>query len=284
MIGRRRSPGLGAVALIALLATAAGLALASAVLTSPVAFDQRDAPILVAVALVQALAWWWSRRRERGLGRAALRLAAQHKSLTLWLAADVAALAVLWSQETARWSRTAPAWDTVAAYVAVRAALLALFVLARTRRSAGREGLPGRTVAARAARWVWIGAALAAPAWTHLIAAWAVWAAWQCAVVGGLLALLALAFWASPGAARETWVGLAGLAASPAWALGGCALVLASPVLPLAAPLALSALLPALGLATLATPAVIEAPLARETPMTREVPEALSASDTLDAP
>ena len=54
--------------------------------------------------------------------------------------------------------------------------------------------------------------------------------------------------------------------------------MLASPVLPLAAPLALSALLPALGLATLATPAVIEAPMARE------VPEALGASDALDAP
>ncbi len=273
MIGRRRSPGLGAVALIALLATAAGLALASAVLTSPVAFDRRDAPILVAVALVQALAWWWSQRRERGLGRAALRLAARHKSLALWVVADVAALAVLWSQDTARWSRTAPVWDTVAAYAAVRAALLALFVLARTRQGTGREGLPGRPVVARAARWVLIGAALAAPAWTHLVAAWAAWAAWQCAVVGGLLAILALAFRACPGAARETWVGLASLAASPALALGGCALVLASPALPLAAPIALSALLPALGLATLATPAVIEAPLARE------APGALGASD-----
>ena len=265
MTGRGASPGLGAVALIALLATAAGLALAGAVLTLPVAFDRRDAPALVLVALSQALAWWWSRRRQRGLVRSAFRLAAEHRGLALWLAADVALLAVLWGGDTVRWSRAAPAWDAVAAYVAARAALLALLALGMTLRGERRGGIPGRTAGARGARWALVAVALAAPAWTQLVGPGA---AWLSAVTGGLLALLALTACALPGAARETWVGLAGLLASPSFALAGCALVLASPVLPLTAPLALSALLPALGLATLATPVVLATPAAHTATVT----------------
>ncbi len=276
MIGRVRSPGLGAVTLIALLATAAGLALAGAVLTSPVALDRRDAPAVLVVTLSQGLAWWWSRRRQRGLVRAAWRLAVEHRSLALWLAADVALIIVLWGEDTARWSRAAPVWDTVAAYVGARAALLTLFVLGRSLRGARSAGPPGRT-AARGARWALVGVALAAPAWTPLAGPWP---AWQRAVAGGLLALLALAACASAGAARETWVGLAGLLASPAFALAGCALLLASPALPLTAPLALSALLPALGLATLASPAVLALPETLRTAAALTTAEAPAASVT----
>lgn len=251
MSRRGGSPGLGAVALIALLATAVGLALASAMLTLPVALGWRDAPVVTLVALAQGLAWWWWRRRERGLVRTALRLMAAHQALALWAVADLAALVLLWVQGTASWARIGPAWDWVAAYAAARAALLALSV---TWRVASRDTLRSRATAARGARLALLGAALSAPVWTHLAASSP---AWQDALVGGLLALLALAAYSPAGAARETWVGLAGLLASPAVAIGGSAFLLGTPALPLAAALALSTLLPALGLAALALPAAL---------------------------
>ncbi len=251
MSRRGGSPGLGAVALIALLATAVGLALASAMLTLPVALGWRDAPVVTLVALAQGLAWWWW-RRERGLVRAALRLMAAHQALALWAVADLAALVLLWVQGTVSWARIGPAWDWVAAYAAARAALLALSV---TWRVASRDTLRSRATAARGARLALLGAALSAPVWTHLAASSP---GWQNALVGGLLALLALAACSPAGAAqRETWVGLAGLLASPAVAIGGSAFLLGTPALPLAAALALSTLLPALGLAALALPAAL---------------------------
>lgn len=260
MSGRGASPGLGAVLLIAVLATAGGLALASAVLTLPEPLDRSHAAVIGFVVLSQGLAWWWSRRRQRGFFHAALRLAAQHPALALWAAADLAALALLWGQGTARWSQVAPVWNGVAAYVAARAALLALGVtigLARRAAPRGRAvegGGGGGGRGGSGVRLTVLGAALAAPALAALAGALP---AWQNAVAGGLLALLALAACASSDAARQTWVGLAALLASPALALGGSALLLGSPTLPLAAPLALSALLPALGLAALATPAAL---------------------------
>ena len=253
MSRRGGSPGLGAVALIALLATAVGLALASAMLTLPVALGWRDAPVVTLVALAQGLAWWWW-RRERGLVRAALRLMAAHQALALWAVADLAALVLLWVQGTVSWARIGPAWDWVAAYAAARAALLALSV---TWRVASRDTLRSRATAARGARLALLGAALSAPVWTHLAASSP---GWQNALVGGLLALLALAAYSPAGAARETWVGLAGLLASPAVAIGGSAFLLGAPALPLAAALALSMLLPALGLAALALPAALPRP------------------------
>ena len=245
-----------------LLATAGGLALASAVLTLPGRSTAATPPSSASSSSARALAWWWSRRRQRGFFRAALRLAAQHQALALWAAADLAALALLWGQGTARWSRVAPVWNGVAAYVAARAALLALGVtigLARRAAPRGRGSSGGRRGGGArrggsGVRLTLLGAALAAPAWRPSPARCppgrTPWSA-ACSHSSRSPPV------ASSDAARQTWVGLAALLASPALALGGSALLLGSPTLPLAAPLALTALLPALGLATLATPAAL---------------------------
>ena len=134
----RSSPGLGAVTLIAALSTVAGLALADAVLTLPVPLDRSRAAVVAFVVLCQGLVWWWSRHRRHGLAAAAARLASDHQGLTLWALADVAFVVLLWAQETARWARVAPVWDAVAAYVTVRAALLALLALGTKLGGAGR--------------------------------------------------------------------------------------------------------------------------------------------------
>ncbi len=254
MSGRSASPALGAVALIAALAAAAGLALANALLTLPVSYTRRHGPLVALVVVAQALAWWWTRRRQHALASALLLLFRRQKALAFWAGADVAGLALLWGRGTAGWSRVALVWELVAAYVAARGALLALGVTVRIAR---RTGVPGHTAGARGVRLLLLVAALAAPALAPLAKASPLW---QTAVAGGLLALLALAVCARAGETRDTWVGLAALVACPALALGGSALLLGGAVLPLAAPLALTALLLALGLATLATPAALDPP------------------------
>lgn len=248
------SPALGAVALVAALAGAVGLTLANAILSLPLSLTWRHIPVVALVVVAQGLAWWWTRRRQRAIARALVLLVRGNMGLALWAGADLVVLAGVWGRGTVDWSRVAPAWDLVAAYVAVRGALLALGV---TIRIVGPAGLVAHTAAARGVRLLTLGGALLAPALVPLAKASPLW---QSAVTGGLLALLALGLCARAGEARDTWVGLAGVVAGPALALGGSALLLGAEALPLAAPLALTALLPALGLATLATPAALAPP------------------------
>jgi hypothetical protein len=248
---RGATPRLGAVTLIAALSAAVGLALAHALLVLPVALTSRRVPVLASVVVVQALAWWWTRRRP-GAGVAALvRLAAAHRLLTLWAAVDLLALAFLWLRGSATWSAVSPAWQMVAAYGSARAALLALGIALHI---GGPSGIPGRSATARGLRLTMVGTALGAPALMPIVIASP---SWQLAVVSGAFALAALAACARQPEIRDRWVGLAGVLGSPALALGGSALWLGEAALPLAAPLALTSLLPALGLATLAMPVAL---------------------------
>lgn len=252
MSSRETFPGLAAVELIAALAGAVGLALAAALLVAPGSFGWRHVPVLAAVVGIQGLAWWWVRRPSDGRAHSALALVAANNRLTLWAAAELVALVLLWGRGTASWSRVDAAWTLVAAYATARAALLALGIAFH---GALRSGVPGRTSAARGVRLAVLGAALAAPVLAPLTGRGV--AGWQGTALAGALALVALAAWARDASNRNRWVGLAVLVASPGLALAGCTWLVGAPALPLAAPVALTTLLPALGLASLAAPLVL---------------------------
>lgn len=268
------SPGLGAVALIAALAAVFGLVVAHSLLTLPVELTARGALVLGWVIAGQALAWYWLRGRERPIVAAAWRLVAAHPGLALWTAADGVGLVVVWLQRTAGWSRIAPVWETVAIYGGVRAALLALLIVGLLLRRSESTPASGSTASAahpglgtsaartrrrrrHPQRALLLAAALAAPALLPLVG---LRPDWQNAVAAGLLALIGLAVAAPAGPALDGWFGLALLLVWPAAALASTTLALGETGLPLTSPIALSCLLPALGLATLAAPALFTGP------------------------
>ncbi len=249
----RAAPGAGATVAIAALSTLVGLALSSAVLTTPVQLDGNRRAVIAVVVACQALLWWWLRRRAHGVLAALVRLARERPALALWSGVELVGLGLLWFGWTPGGSRAMPVWSWVGGYFSARAALTALGIAGQV---AGRSGAGSGSSRTRAVRLVLLGAALAAPAALPLSGARPTWLN---AVAGGWLTLGALAAAARDGAARDTWLGLAAVLASPALALGGSALLVGAPTLPLAAPIALTALAPALGLAGLACPAVLGA-------------------------
>ncbi len=246
----RAAPGLGATVAIAALSAIAGLALASAVLATPARLDGNRWAVIAVVVVCQALLWWWLRRRAEGVLVALIRLVRERPALAVWSLVELVGLVLLWFGSAADGSRALPVWSWVASYLSARAALT---VLGAARHVARASGAASGSSRARAARLVLFAAALTAPATLPLAGARPTWLD---AVAGGWLTLAALAAAARDGAARDTWLGLAAVLASPALALAGSALLVGEPTLPLAAPIALTALAPALGLAGLACPAL----------------------------
>jgi hypothetical protein len=230
------------------LAGLAGVAVSNAVLRLGRSWRRDDVLVVLLVVAAQALLWWWVHSRDRPLWDAAALLARRHPLLVAWMVAELALLAALWTLGPAG----AP-WRMLAAYGQARAAALALAALAlawKGKRWSLAAGLP---------RGLMLGAALAAPALGAFLDASPLW---QIACAGGVLSLTAAALSVTPGGAgeglRRTWLGLAGVVAWPAAALGLAGLFLGGISLTWAGPIALTSLLPALGLATVAVRAAAD--------------------------
>jgi len=236
-----------ATCVIALGAAVAGLAVSQATGADAVRFTAVAAATAFGAVLAQTLAW----RLTRNVAalRSTIRRALRARLVAaLWLALDLGFVGAVWANGVVRIDRVSSLWGAVAVYATARAALLALAIWALWRRRQSRTRVAGATLAV-ALFWP------AAGAW-----ALPMMAGWERAVVGAGLALAALLACRLPDgesanpAELRVQRELPQLVAVAALTLVAGSWVAGAPPLAVAAPVALTSALAAIGLAGLLLP------------------------------